>query len=79
MENALVIDGLYKHYKGNMYRVKGVVHHSETLDELVLYECLYDNEVGNLWVRPKDMFLSEVTVDGAKRPRFEYMESESWI
>lgn len=74
MSQELVIDGFYRHYKGKMYRVRGVVRHSETLEELVYYEALYENELGSLWVRPKDMFLSDVVLDGVSRPRFEYLE-----
>ena len=41
--------GIYQHYKGPKYRVLGVVRHSETLEELVHYECLYDNPGGQFW------------------------------
>lgn len=69
---ALVIGGLYEHYKGPIYRVLGVVRHSETLEELVHYECLYDNPDGKFWVRPRAMFEENVVVNGLKRPRFAY-------
>ena len=70
---ALVIGGLYEHYKeGNPYRVLGVVRHSETLEELIHYECLYNNPDGKFWVRPRAMFESNVTIDGITRPRFAY-------
>jgi hypothetical protein len=61
---------IYEHYKGNRYRFHGIVRHSETLEELVLYEPLYANELGKLWVRPKAMFFENVTVDGKTVPRF---------
>ncbi len=67
--------GRYRHYKGNEYRVTGVAKHSETLEELVVYETLYDNPEGKLWVRPKRMFLEEVEVDGKRVKRFEYLEA----
>jgi hypothetical protein len=69
---SLVIGGLYEHYKGKPYRVLGVVRHSETLEELVHYECLYDNPDGKFWVRPRAMFEEDVVVDGVKRLRFAY-------
>lgn len=68
--------GKYRHYKGNYYKVIGTAKHSETLDELVVYEALYDNPRSKIWVRPLQMFLDEVTVKGKKLPRFEYMEEE---
>ncbi len=67
----LVKGGLYEHYKGMRYRLLDIVRHSETLDELVLYEALYENKLGKLWVRPKKMFLEHLE-DG--RPRFRFIE-----
>lgn len=69
----LVIGGRYEHYKGKPYRVLGIVRHSETLEELVHYECLYDNPDGTFWVRPRAMFEEDVTINGITRPRFAYM------
>lgn len=63
--------GLYKHYKGKLYEVIGVAHHSETLEELVVYKATYQKEGENLWVRPKAMFLESVMVDGVEVKRFE--------
>lgn len=65
--------GRYKHSKtGNMYRVIGISLHSETLEEMVVYECLYDNPRGKLWVRPKKMFLEEVILNRKSVPRFQF-------
>ena len=54
----LVIHGIYKHFKGKYYLVEDVALDSETQEEMVVYRKLYDD--GGLWVRPKEMFLSEV-------------------
>jgi hypothetical protein len=62
--------GLYQHYKGKRYMVLGVAKHSETLEELVVYITLYENEEGQIWVRPLSMFLEDVEVNGEKVPRF---------
>ena len=49
----------------------GVALHSETQEELVVYRKEYGDH--GLWVRPKQMFLETVTVDGQAVPRFEYL------
>ncbi len=65
--------GRYRHYKGNEYIVIGVARHSETDEELVVYHPDYGER--GLWVRPKDMFLESVEVDGEIVPRFEFIDS----
>lgn len=65
--------GKYTHYKGKTYEVIGTAVHSETLDELVLYKQLYEDDEfkkGTVWARPADMFFDEVVVDGVKCVRF---------
>jgi hypothetical protein len=69
--------GKYRHYKGKEYEVLGIVRHSETLEELVLYRAMYGSpEFGEnaLWVRPKAMFSENVFVDGKEVARFKYIE-----
>ena len=71
--------GVYKHFKGGTVEVLFVAHHSETLEDMVVYKALYecrDFGLGSLWVRPKKMFLEEVEVDGQKVPRFKYVGDE---
>jgi len=60
--------GLYRHYKGNDYRVIGLARHSETLEPLVVYQALYGER--GLWVRPAAMFVETVEVEGKFVPRF---------
>lgn len=69
-----ITPGTYRHHKGNLYRVIGVAKHSETLEELVVYEALYENPESKLWVRPKRMFSEEIEVNGVKKARFERVE-----
>lgn len=66
--------GFYRHFKGKPYRVRGMARHSETLEELVLYEALYPNELGRVWVRPKAMFEEAVNKEGVTRPRFQRIQ-----
>lgn len=68
--------GKYKHFKGNFYEVIGVATHSETGEELIVYRALYDvpgHGMNSLWVRPKDMFIEMVEVDGEKVSRFKFI------
>ena len=71
----LLQPGVYRHYKGPEYRVFGVARHSETEQEVVFYQALY-GEFG-LWVRPLDMFLESVQVDGEQVPRFALVQAEA--
>jgi hypothetical protein len=60
--------GLYRHYKGNHYRVRGLARHTETEEWLVVYEALYGE--GGMFVRPVTMFTERVAVAGRPEPRF---------
>ena len=71
----MIESGKYKHSKtGNLYKVLGEAKHSETLEELVVYETLYENKESKLWVRPLSMFKDLVIVGGEKKKRFEYIK-----
>ena len=76
----LELKRVYKHFKGDYCFVEDVVIHSETREKLVLYRPLY-GDGKELYVRPIDMFLSEV--DHEKYPnvkqkyRFELQNIES--
>ncbi len=66
--------GRYRHYKGRYYEVIDVAKHSETEELLVVYRCLYGEY--SLWVRPLQMFLEMVDVEGVKMPRFAWCKSD---
>jgi cupin 2 domain-containing protein len=68
-EMTKITPGRYRYYKGNEYTVLGVARHSETREELVVYRQEYGDH--GLWVRPKQMFLETVKVDGQNVPRFQ--------
>lgn len=64
--------GLYRHFKGNAYRLLFVAKHSETLEEMVVYQALYGQM--DIWVRPASMWNEHVDTDDYHGPRFYPME-----
>lgn len=77
MEREIKIKGVYKHFKNKYYIVEDIAYDSETMNKYVVYRRLYGD--GSLWIRPLEMFLSEV--DHEKYPnvsqkyRFELVEN----
>ena len=72
-DDVKVKNGIYQHYKGNKYEVIGIAKHSETLEDLVVYRALYDNNVSQLWVRPLKMFTETIEINGTEIERFKYI------
>ncbi len=60
--------GLYRHFKGNEYRLLYVAKHSETLEPMVVYQALYGEQ--GIWVRPASMWNEHVDRDDYHGPRF---------
>lgn len=73
-KSGLKIGGKYRHYKGKDHRLLLIGKHSETLEDMVVYESLYDNELSKIWVRPLAMFVEEIEIDGQKIERFKYIQ-----
>lgn len=66
--------GIYQHYKGQIYQVFNVARHSETEEQLVVYQCLYGDY--SMWVRPLSMFVETVELeDGQVIPRFKLLQA----
>lgn len=63
--------GRYRHYKRNEYRVLFLARHTETEEELVIYQDVQSPE--KIWARPLGMFLEAVEIDGMTTPRFTYL------
>lgn len=85
MNRKIQINGIYRHFKGNFYRILGVAKHTETGEMLVLYNlCLMclnsflDDSSGIVYARPLEMFLSKVDrekyPDSVQDYRFELVE-----
>ncbi|SHJ73785.1 Protein of unknown function [Clostridium amylolyticum] len=71
-ERKLKVGSIYKHFKGNEYLVLHKAKHSETLEDLVVYQALYGER--GIWVRPLKMFLEQVEIEGKLVNRFQEKE-----
>lgn len=70
------VQGVYRHFKGNLYELLCVATDSETLEKKVVYKALYGD--GEIWVRPLSMWDEEVSLsDGTKTKRFALVEKFS--
>ncbi len=67
----MIKKGIYKHYKGNLYKVLGTATHSESLENMVIYEKQYDDF--SAWVRPIAMFEEWIEIEGKTIKRFEFV------
>lgn len=62
----------FKHYKGGIYKFLYAAKHSETQEQVVVYQAMYgDNQV---WVRPATMFFGTKLVNGKEVQRFTEIE-----
>ncbi len=78
----MVKKGKYQHYKGDMYEVIGMAHHTETKSPMVLYKALYEiPELTKMYgepvifTRPYNMFIENVIIDNIEVPRFKLIEN----
>ena len=64
----------YRHFKGNIYKVLNIAKHSETLEDIVVYQAMYGER--GIWVRPKAMFEEIIERDGKSFRRFSPISEE---
>lgn len=77
--NQIKTKAIYKHFKGDLYLVEDIATHSETREKYVVYRALYGDT--ELYIRPYDMFASEVDYqkypDVKQKYKFELQQIES--
>ena len=66
------INGIYRHYKGNLYKVLCIGKHTEAMEDLVIYQAMYGEQL--IWCRPVNMWTEEIEFNGNKIKRFGLIE-----
>ena len=60
----ITVGKIYKHYKGNLYKIIALGKHSENLEEMIVYQSVKD---GQIWIRPKSMWNEIIDNNGTLR------------
>lgn len=68
-ERLIKVGSKYRHFKGNEYLVLHIAKHSETLEDMVVYQSQYGDM--SIWIRPLIMFMEKVDYEGKEIYRFE--------
>ncbi len=65
----IIVGKIYKHYKGNIYKIIAIGKNSENLEEMIVYKSTKD---GQIWIRPKSMW--NETIDNKGTLRFTLID-----
>lgn len=69
----IVKNAVYMHYKGNKYKVIELATHTETMEQMVIYQDVLSPD--KIWARPLSMWNEEVTLKGKTVKRFELIKN----
>jgi len=72
MERRPVVGETYRHFKNKNYKIVAIAHHSETLEDYVVYQALYGQQ--EIWVRPAAMWNETIERNGRTFQRFTLIE-----
>ena len=71
MKKRTLIPGqLYRHFKGNLYQIITIGKHSETGEEMVVYQAMYGEF--QVYIRPISMFIEKLDLEKYSDARQEY-------
>ena len=65
---------IYRHFKGNLYQIVTIAEHTETGEQMVVYQAMYGER--GVWVRPKSMFEEVIERNGKIFRRFSPISAE---
>jgi hypothetical protein len=68
----LIVDQVFRHYKGNLYKIVAKAKCSDTERDIVVYRELYGQ--GNTWVRDASVFFSDAPGSVEGKMRFELVD-----
>ena len=63
-EQIIKVGKIYKHYKGNIYKIIALGKDSETCDDVIIYQSQAN---GDIWVRPRNMWNNIIDNKGTLR------------
>jgi len=63
-EQEITVGKIYRHYKGNLYKIIAFGKHSETVEDMIVYQSV---KTGDIWVRPREMWNNVIDENGTLR------------